>query len=148
MLCKKDVGEDVILVPDLSSSSHKENRDEEHDAENDSECFIPEFFKTHHIFALTAFNPPGECYSDDQNAAANEMLWKEIQKLEMDYVWPTWGYNKSKNWREDGFCIAFDTSKWGKEKKIKFADEDTDDKDSDERDMTLEKARESVLNLA
>lgn len=59
------------------------------------------------IYALTAFNPLGQTVPMATNVAANERLWRELQELEgLTYVWKSFGF--AKDWREDGFVVAFD----------------------------------------
>ena len=59
------------------------------------------------IYALTAFNPFGQTVPMATNVAANQRLWSELQELEgLKYVWKSFGF--AKDWREDGFVVAFD----------------------------------------
>jgi len=93
MLCP---GGDVYLVPSTSCPSP-------------SGGALPPLLREHVVFALTAFDPPGESLTLPENAAANGRLWKRILALHPapSAVWPAWGYNLAEGWREDGFCLAY-----------------------------------------
>lgn len=70
---------------------------------------VPAYLKNVVVFALTAFDPPGEERTLETNKRANADLWKAINTLEPRPVdaWPTWGYNLDEGWREDGFGLAY-----------------------------------------
>lgn len=96
MLSERAVGENVFMTPATSRPST-------------SGGALPPFLRSHRVFALTAFDPPGEARTLEDNTAANGRLWREIKELKLASVavWPTWGYNLDEGWREDGFGIAF-----------------------------------------
>ena len=102
MLSERVAGEDVCLVPSAARPKHRR-------ADGAGGTTLPFLLRTHVSFALTAFDPPGETRTLEQNAAANAELWAAIRELKPEpaAVWPTWGYNLKEGWREDGFCLAY-----------------------------------------
>ena len=79
---------------------------------------LPETLCSHLLLVTTAFDPLGEKKRTlEANAAANARMWASIQAMEPApaKVWPTWGYNLSEGWREDGFCLAFPADAGGGE---------------------------------
>lgn len=63
---------------------------------------LPPLLRSHVVYALTAFDPPGESRTLAANAAANGELWAGIRKLDPQpaAAWPTWGYNLDEGWRD------------------------------------------------
>ena len=61
------------------------------------------------VFALTAFDPPGETRTLAENARANGALAAELARLapRPSAAWRCFGVNVDEAWREDGFCVAF-----------------------------------------
>jgi hypothetical protein len=96
MLCSRAAGSDVYLVPSPSCPSPAGEA-------------LPPLLRQHVVYALTAFDPPGESRTLQENAAANGRLWQRILALHPapSRVWPAWGYNLAEGWREDGFCLAY-----------------------------------------
>ena len=97
MLCNTINDSKLVLVPSPERPS-------------ESGGALPEILCTHVLFCMTAFDPPGEKRTLDENAAANARMWTDIKAMEQPapvHVWPTWGYNLAEGWREDGFCLAF-----------------------------------------
>jgi hypothetical protein len=62
------------------------------------------------IFALTAFDPPGEARSLEDNTCENHKLAEAILTMapRPARVWPSFGFHLREGWREDGFCLAFE----------------------------------------
>lgn len=62
------------------------------------------------IFALTAFDPPGEARSLEDNTRENHKLAEEILTMapRPARVWPSFGFHLREGWREDGFCLVFE----------------------------------------
>jgi len=67
------------------------------------------FTNTMRIFAMTAFDPPGESRSLEENARENHKLADAILAMRPRpaFVWPSFGFDLREGWREDGFCLAF-----------------------------------------
>ena len=65
------------------------------------------------VLALTAFDPPGTTRDRSSNAAANDLLWKDIKQLSLppSCAWRSFGFDLEEGWREDGFCLAFDAAR-------------------------------------
>ena len=61
------------------------------------------------VFALTAFDPPGETRTLAENTRANGALAAELARLapRPAAAWRSFGVNVDEAWREDGFCVAF-----------------------------------------
>ena len=97
MLSREVVGEDLFLVPSATRPPGTAQQP------------LPPWLQRHAVFALTAFDPPGEERTLQANTEANGRLWEAIQHLPRApaAVWPTWGYNFAEDWREDGFCLAY-----------------------------------------
>ena len=97
MLSREVVGEDLFLVPSATRPPGTAQQP------------LPPWLQRHAVFALTAFDPPGEERTLQANTEANGRLWEAIQQLPRApaAVWPTWGYNFAEDWREDGFCLAY-----------------------------------------
>ncbi len=53
---------------------------------------------------LTAANPFSQSRSDLENAARNEQLKLELEKLGFEFDW-SYGEQADQSWREDGFVI-------------------------------------------
>ncbi len=53
---------------------------------------------------LTAANPFSQQFSDLENAARNEQLKLELEKLGFEFDW-SYGEQADQSWREDGFVI-------------------------------------------
>lgn len=89
---------DVCLVPVESLSSALGERGE-----------LPAVLRSNIVMALTAFDPPGTTRDRAGNAAANELLWKDIMQLSISptCAWQSYGFDLEEGWREDGFCLAF-----------------------------------------
>ena len=98
MLSEAAVGSNVVLVPAV-----------EQPEESSDKLSLPDTLCTHLLFAFTAFDPPGEARTLEENEQANGRMWESIKLMEPSpaKVWPTWGYNLKEDWREDGFCLAF-----------------------------------------
>ena len=96
LLCKQAAGANVVLVPSAEQPEESGGK-------------LPETLCSHLVFALTAFDPPGETRTLEENTDANTRMWRSIQAMEPApaKVWPAWAYNLDENWREDGFCLAF-----------------------------------------
>ena len=62
------------------------------------------------IFALTAFDPPGEARLLEDNTRENNKLAEAILSMDPQpaRVWPSFGFHLTEGWREDGFCIVFE----------------------------------------
>jgi hypothetical protein len=70
------------------------------------------------VFALTAFDPPGEKRDLKANTEANSQLYGAIKAMgsteegaasvKPSAVWPSFGFHLGEGWREDGFCLVFD----------------------------------------
>jgi len=100
MLQVPDAGE-VVLVPRASILDAGETA-----------IAMPATLRNYVVFALTAFDPPGEERSLAQNIAANTRLAERLQHLEPSPAawWRAFGVDIAANWREDGFCLAFPAS--------------------------------------
>ena len=70
---------------------------------------LPSIFHTHIIFALTAFDPPGQSLTLEDNTLKNLELWEDLQVLSPSpsMIFPSYGVHLSEGWREDGFCVGF-----------------------------------------
>lgn len=62
-----------------------------------------------HVFALTAFDPPGEERTREQNLLQNARLQEDLGALPHQPVaiWGCVGMNVEQNWCEEGFCLAY-----------------------------------------
>jgi Protein of unknown function (DUF3293) len=65
-----------------------------------------ELFAGRRFSVLTAANPFSQQFSDLENAARNQSMKLEIEKLGFDFDW-SYGEQADHSWREDGF-IVFD----------------------------------------
>ena len=73
---------------------------------------LPAVLREHAVMALTAFDPPGTTREREANAAANARLWADILQLPTApaCAWRSFGFDADEGWREDGFCLAFDSA--------------------------------------
>ena len=62
------------------------------------------------MFALTAFDPPGVTRTLAENTAENSKLLRELQTMNVPaaQIWPSFGFDVTEGWREDGFFLMFD----------------------------------------
>lgn len=62
-----------------------------------------------HVFALTAFDPPGKERTREENLLYNARLREDLERLHHRPVaiWSSVGVNLEQNWREEGFCVAY-----------------------------------------
>jgi len=67
------------------------------------------FTSSMRIFAMTAFDPPGESRSLEENTRENLKLAEAILAMRPRpaHVWPSFGFDLHEGWREDGFCLVF-----------------------------------------
>lgn len=71
---------------------------------------LPKLFKENKdavLFSLTAYNPLGVQLAKHENLSRNQQLAQDLQQMEPQplYKWRSFGF--SKDWREDGFTMAF-----------------------------------------
>ena len=75
---------------------------------------IPQYFASHVVFVLTAFDPPGQSRSLEVNTRENGRLFQKLSELRSEgrvtAIWPAFGVHVVEKWREDGFCVAFSRS--------------------------------------
>jgi Protein of unknown function (DUF3293) len=63
-----------------------------------------EFYDGRRFSILTAANPFSQSFSDAENAARNDNLKLELEKLGFEFDW-SYGEQADQTWREDGFVI-------------------------------------------